>query len=278
MWFLPAAGVIVLIALVSLLLARRREKAVAQELAQTLLSNTSAPATGKVDFVSLSELPAPVAGYLKHVLGDEQPLLRTARLQQTGRLRTGTSGNRWLPFTADELVVPAAPGFLWNARIELPLKTHVRVLDGYLGGQGSGRASLLSACVVASERGAPELNSGALHRLLAEAVWFPTFLLPGLGVTWRPIDERRAEATLTHRDTTVSLEFRFNEQHEVAGIYTPARWGEIRQRVPTSALGRVFPRLSAAGRDARSRLWRGGMAPRWKPATGLERNSRPCRV
>jgi len=59
----------------------------------------------------------------------------------------------------------------------LPLATHVRVLDSYAAGVGSGQVSLLSAVAIASEAGIPVLSSGALHRFLAEEVWFPTALL-----------------------------------------------------------------------------------------------------
>ena len=90
-----------------------------------------------------------------------------------------------------------------------------------------GRVSLSSAFAVAEESGAPELNSGALHRYLAEAVWYPTALLPQSGVVWTPITDRSALATLTDRGTTVSLEFRFDESGEVTGIYSPGRFGRF---------------------------------------------------
>jgi hypothetical protein len=123
--------------------------------------------------------------------------------------------------------VPAAPGFVWNAKVVMPLATHVRVLDSYSTGTGSGRVSLLSAFAVASDSGAPELNSGALHRYLAEAVWYPTALLPQSGILWTQINDRAALATLTDRGTPVSLEFRFNEIGEVTGIYSPGRFGSF---------------------------------------------------
>jgi hypothetical protein len=109
----------------------------------------------------------------------------------------------------------------------MPLATHVRVLDNYIAGRGSGHVSLLSAFPVAAEAGTPELNAGALHRYLAEAVWYPTALLPQSGVEWSPIDNETAIAKLTNSGTSVSLEFRFNEAGEVAEIYTPRRFGRF---------------------------------------------------
>jgi hypothetical protein len=142
-------------------------------------------------------------------------------------LRTSTTTETWSSFTASHLVVPTATGFIWNAKVEMPLAAHVRVLDSYIAGVGAGRVNLLSAFAVASEAGAPELNGGALHRYLAEAVWYPTALLPRPGLVWSPIDDRAAMATLTDRGATVSLEFRFNEAGEVTGIYSPGRFGRF---------------------------------------------------
>jgi len=70
-----------------------------------------------------------------------------------------------------------------------------------------------------------EMNSGSLHRFLAEAVWYPTALLPSAHLRWEPIDEARALATLTRDGISVSLEFRFSQDNEVVGIYSPGRWG-----------------------------------------------------
>lgn len=87
------------------------------------------------------------------------------------------------------------------------------------------QVSLLSAFNVSADAGTPEMNSGSLHRFLAEAVWYPTALLPSSKLQWSPIDASSALATLTEGGISVSLEFRFAETGEVTGIYTPARWG-----------------------------------------------------
>ena len=90
----------------------------------------------------------------------------------------------------------------------MPFGLYVRVLDGYAAGVGSGRVSLLSVLPIASDSNRLELNSGALHRYLAEAVWYPTALLPRAGVHWQSIDEMTATATLTDRAVTVFCSLR----------------------------------------------------------------------
>jgi Family of unknown function (DUF6920) len=168
-WLLVASGVIVVGAAVAVLIGQARETSKAEQMVATLIQSEPRPVSGTVDFDSFSELPPPVAHYFRHVLTDGQKLIRTAKMHQSGVLRTSTTTERWSSFTASQLAVPPATGFMWNAKVGMPLAAHVRVLDSYIAGVGSGRVSLLSAFAVASEAGAPELNSGALHRYLAEA-------------------------------------------------------------------------------------------------------------
>jgi hypothetical protein len=132
-----------------------------------------------------------------------------------------------MTFEAEHVAAPHAHGFVWNARVTVAPLLHVRVRDAFLEGKGSGHVSLLSAVTVAADAGTPEMNEGALHRFLAEAVWYPTALRPSAKLKWAPIGENKALATLTTDGVSVSLEFRFADTGEVTGIYTPARWGKF---------------------------------------------------
>jgi hypothetical protein len=145
-------------------------------------------------------------------------------LRQRGRLRTDSRSSRWLTFDAEHIVGPAV-GFVWNARVAVAPLVHLRVRDALVEGEGSGQVSLCSVLLMASRVGGAEMNSGSLHRYLAEAVWHPWGLYPSDRLTWTAIDDTRALASLTDAGTTVSLEFRFAENGEVVGIYTPGRWG-----------------------------------------------------
>lgn len=172
----------------------------------------------------MAALPAPVSRYLTLALGSEQRLIAKAVLCQSGVLRTSPRGRRWRRFRARHEAWPGSTAFVWTANVAMPFGTHVRVIDSYVDGVGSGRISLLSIFPLGAQSGSPELNAGALHRYLAESVWFPSALLPGSGVTWSDIDERSALATLQNGSTTVSLEFRFNNAGEVSAVYSPGRW------------------------------------------------------
>jgi hypothetical protein len=207
------------------LIGKRRESARVNRLVDALMQGCLQQLARPVASSDFAELPAPVARYFRYALRDGQQPIGVATMRQVGTLRATTTSRHWASFTATQIIVPTAPGFAWNARVTMPLGSHIRILDSYNAGTGSGSVSFLSVIAVASATGAPELNSGALHRYLAEAVWYPTALLPGSGVSWTPINDLAALATLTDRGTTVSLEFRFNEIGEVTGIYSPGRFG-----------------------------------------------------
>jgi hypothetical protein len=202
--------------------ARRQQREVSAEIDGLLrAAATDTPLAGVRE---LDSLPAPVARYLRWAL-PERSSIRVVRIQQVGTLRTDVQSDRWMESTAEQVATPAATGFVWNARVTIVPLLHVRVIDAFIEGRGSGRVTVLSAFTVSAAAGTPEMNSGSLHRLLAEAVWYPTALLPSPKLRWSPMDENTALATLTDHGVSVSLEFRFADTGEITGIYTPARWG-----------------------------------------------------
>lgn len=220
--FLAVSSMLVLVLLGTVWAGSRRQS---RELSaqRDRLTQTAEPRQPNV-IADFNDLPAPVSRYLRWAL-PSAPSMRLVRISQVGTLRTDVTSDRWMPFQAEHLVAPATVGFLWNARVTVVPLLHVRVRDAFIAGQGSGNVSLLSAFSVSADGGTPEMNSGSLHRFLAEAVWYPTTLLPSTKLQWSPIDADSALATLTEGGTSVSLEFRFAETGEVTGIYTPARWG-----------------------------------------------------
>lgn len=173
-----------------------------------------------INFKDFRELPPPVERYFRYVLKEGQLLVRSARIIQAGGFRRG---NRWSQFKAEQYFSAQPPGFVWDAVISMAPLLKVRVRDAYLEGHGSMQAKVLGLVSVVDESGKAELNAGALQRYLAEAVWFPTALLPGGSVKWSAIDDHRALATLTDSGTTVSLEFHFNDIGEITGVFTPGR-------------------------------------------------------
>ena len=179
---------------------------------------------GSIDYDCL---PPPVQRYLHMALPDGCKTIGLVQLRQQGRLRLDAKTERWMTFTAEQTIAPTTTGFLWDARVGVIPGINLQVLDSLVDGRGAGQVSLCSAIRIASDGGTPEMNSGALHRFLAEAVWSPTALLPSERLRWSAIDDNRACATLTAKGVTVSPEFRFDAAGEVVGIFTPGRWGSF---------------------------------------------------
>jgi hypothetical protein len=204
--------------------SRRQQQMSSAEVERLMESANARNGEARIDDHELQKLPPPVARYLRLALPTSKHL-RTVRIQQRGTLRTDMSHERWMAFQAEHIVVPPATGFVWNARVRVAPLMHVRVRDALIEGNGSGQVSLWSAFTVSRAVGTREMNAGSLHRYLAEAVWYPTALLPSAELTWTGIDDSTALATLTSYGTTVSLEFRFAQSGEVTGIFTAARWG-----------------------------------------------------
>jgi hypothetical protein len=178
------------------------------------------------DSTSLDNLPAPVARYLRWALQERRDI-NWVRLTQVGSLRTDARSDHWLSFTATHVAAPSAIGFVWRAGVAVAPLIHVRVRDAFIEGTGSGQVAILSAFTIPQDADTPEMNAGSLHRYLAEAVWYPTALLPSGNLKWSAIDDARALATLETHRVRVSLEFRFAPSGEVTTIYTPARWGSF---------------------------------------------------
>ena len=149
-----------------------------------LLDAAAARPERRYDPDDVTELPDPVRRYFETVLDEGQLHSRTVRLEQHGQFRLGDADSPWKPLEATQRATIDPPGFVWDATIRLAPFVPVRVVDAYIEGEGSLRARLLSVLPVADADPSPALDAGELQRYLAEAVWYPTALLPGAGVRW----------------------------------------------------------------------------------------------
>lgn len=203
-----------------------------------LKAAAAATEAGVFSYKELEGLPAPVASYLKFAIPQGQPVVRGSHIEHAGKFRVGGADAAWLPFTSWQDVTTSPPGFVWDAAIRIASLVAVRVRDSYLDGSGAMLGKLASLWPVLTARASPALDTGALHRYLAEAVWCPTALLPSSGVRWTAVDDTTALATLTDRHTTVSLQFTFNATSEVTRVYTAERCRDVGgQSVPTPWAG-----------------------------------------
>jgi hypothetical protein len=178
-----------------------------------------------VTFRDFDQLPPPVATYFRRTLREGQPIICSARIVQEGEFCRAE--HSWSPFEAKQYFSAQPPGFVWDATVRMSSVVRVQVRDAYVAGEGSMHAKILSLVPLVDASDNAELNAGALQRYLAEAVWFPTALLPSEVMKWNAIDASRALATLSDSGTTVSLEFHFSDAGEITDVFTPGRYREV---------------------------------------------------
>jgi hypothetical protein len=173
----------------------------------------------RYDSGELEGLPAPVQRYFRAVLKEGQPIIAGATIEVAGTFNLSVTGEHWKAFTSRQRIVTRQPGFLWDARVFVLPGVAVRIVDGYIAGEGLLRAAVLGLFTVADIHGGGEIARGELMRFFAEMAWYPTALLPSQGVRWDALDEASANATIVDGPLTLSLLFRFND----AGLIESAR-------------------------------------------------------
>jgi hypothetical protein len=162
-----------------------------------------------IDRARLATLPPPVRRYLEKALGSRARAVRTVRLRHGGTFRTKLDG-KWLPIRGEQYFAANPPGFIWWGRVAMIPGLWVEARDRSVGGTGHMLVRVESTFTLADVRG-PELDQGALLRLLGEMVWFPTSFLDERYVTWSPVDDRRATATLRVGGQEVSGVYEFGD-------------------------------------------------------------------
>lgn len=180
-----------------------------------------------IDPEEITTLPPIVQKYFRLVLENRAPLIQIAELSQTGGFRAKPEMKSWSAMHAEQRFSTSPRGFVWCAEISMLPGVPITICDSYIEGEGSMKGRLLSLVPIINTSTNKALNEAALQRYLAEAVWFPTALLPSQGVRWKKIDERRATATITDHGMRVSMEYTFNETGEIVSVYTPQRYREV---------------------------------------------------
>lgn len=189
------------------------------------------------DSRDIESLPPPVQRYLRSVLAEGQRVPSGVRFTHEGTFNMGDKEPDWKRFRSSQFVSTMRPGFVWDARVRVAPLMDAFVHDAYVVGEGILNARLLGLVTVADVRGTPEAAKGELVRYLAETMWYPTALLPGHGVSWEPIDDRSARATLSDGGVSVSLEFRFGEDGLLESTFTSSRPRIVGDQVIEQAWG-----------------------------------------
>lgn len=190
---------------------------------------------------ALETLPLPVQRYLRRALMLKEVKAERIWIRQQGVFNLSEEGERWAPFSAEQVTSLAEPGFDWDARVRMAPGVTVFVRDSYAAGEGLTEARVFGLWPVAHVRGGGAIAEGQLLRFLAETPWYPMVLLPGGLVEWSGVDERSARATLRHGPLRVSMVFTFGEDDSVMAVRAEARGRMSQGRfVPTPWQGRFW--------------------------------------
>jgi hypothetical protein len=181
----------------------------------------------RYDVREIEGLPPPVQRYFRAVLQDGQPIISAATIEMEGTINMSATAEQWKPFTSEQRVVTFRPGFIWNAKVSMYPGVSAHVEDSYISGQGQLIAKLAGIFSVADVHGGGELARGEFMRYFAEAVWYPTALLPSQGVLWQALDDTSAYGTITDGPTTLTLLFKFNELSLISSVHAALRGAGI---------------------------------------------------
>ena len=201
----------------------RRFRLATQALTRRLEASRGAAAVDRYDVSELQGLPVPVQLYFQRALKPGQKIVAGVEIRHVGTFNMSPHGQRWRPFSSDQSVVTQRPGFVWSGRINLFAGAAAFVHDAYVAGHGILRPTLLGLFSLGKQQHGDALDRAELIRYLAEAAWYPTALLPSQGVSWSPVDEHSANATLRDGRSIVTLLFRFNEHGMIASASSDAR-------------------------------------------------------
>lgn len=134
-------------------------------------------------------------------------------LTQKAELRL-KRGGLFKTFTAHQIVSLGEAAFVWHARRSFGPLTILRVVDAFVGGEGSLEARIFGSLTVAHANGV-ETTLGEAFRYLAELPWAPDAILGNPALSWKTSGEREAEVKLNTRVGTARVLFRFDEAGDI---------------------------------------------------------------
>jgi hypothetical protein len=174
--------------------------------ARGLLATSERP---HLDWERLEHLPAPVREYLRQALGPAPQPVQSVRFRHGGRFRAKLDG-AWQPIRGEQYDSASPPGFIWWGRLSVGPGVWIDARDRGVDGKGNMFVSFESSITLFNRVGR-ELDQGAMLRLLSDFVLFPSVMLDDRHVSWTPLDDRRAVATLRAPGVSVTGTFEFGD-------------------------------------------------------------------
>lgn len=184
-------------------------KSVSAEIAQ-LLAKTR---TGSEDTISaqmIEGLPISIRSWLTSsgMVGKET--IRSVHLEQEALMQMKPGQKNWNKANAKQYFTTDPPAFNWFVNLSMFRILPVAGRDKFEDGKGEMTIRLLSLIPVVNTKNNQKTDEGTLQRYLAEIVWFPSAALSPY-ITWEPIDDFSAKATMNYMGTEGSGTFHFDK-------------------------------------------------------------------
>jgi hypothetical protein len=168
-------------------------------------------------------LPDPARRYFLHAIKPGTPLATKLSWRWSGEMRPGEQ-SPWVALTSEQVNVRNR-GFAWKGRVEAGPLNLLTAADYYVEGAGRMRLSLVGLVTVGEASG-PDYFKGAVGRVVAEGVFFPTILLPGPNVRIEGVDDSRFTVTLEMQGESAFLTLRVDQEGRVVESVVQ-RWGNL---------------------------------------------------
>lgn len=208
------------------------------KLQRAYIENNSDIANKSFKLDDLNDLPKPVKIYLGKVLPVGLHKIGSVALEQKGKFNVGKEQPSWFDFSAQQQVSISNSSFIWDAKINFFPGISFFVIDAYLQGYGLLKVKLMGLFPLIKKENIPAIDRSELIRYLAEAVWYPTALLPGNNLKWQALDDSSAIAHLINKDIEIALQFNFNRDGFVESVISHDRARTVADEyIPTSWIG-----------------------------------------
>ncbi len=176
---------------------------------QKILSGIDSSASKIINDSDVKELPAPVYKWMQNTGIIEKPVINTAYVKQKALMKMKVGDRAWKMAEAEQYTSMNVPAFIWTVKMDMMPLVKIRGRDKFVEGKGEMLIKLNSLINVVKEKG-ERMDEGTLQRFLGEIVWYPSMALSPF-ITWDPIDELSAKATMNYKGTSGSGTFHFNE-------------------------------------------------------------------
>lgn len=196
----------------------------------------SPPSGDVITETDIAPLPDPVQRFLRsHGYVGRGPFANAEVVWSESQIRMGRDRD-WLDLRTRQFNSVPTPTRLAYMRARLFGVVPFEGMDTYTHGAGRMRMVLLKRFTLGDDRGS-EMDQSAAVTLLAEALLVPGYVLASY-ITWEPMDDASARATIRYRDTEASGVFHFDQAGDFVRFTTEDRYAAAKdgpRHVPWSA-------------------------------------------